>query len=74
MSKIAKKIYELKLAIEETHPDAKIERIVLNPVAENELKRQLYSTHYMIEMSPAEMSQSKGHVKKIFGISMRDDI
>ena len=74
MSEIAQKIYELKMEIEKTHPNAKIVRIVLNIPAEWELIRQLYETHRFIELSPAEMSQSKNAIKRIFGISMRDEL
>jgi hypothetical protein len=70
MSKIAQKIYELREAVMETHPKARIDCIVLNCFAEAELVRQLGSTFYELKTSPATLIQDNKKVKQIFDIPL----
>jgi hypothetical protein len=71
MSKIAQKIYELREAVMETHPKARIDCIVLNIFAEAELMRQLGPTFYELKSSPATLTQDNRKIKQIFDISLR---
>lgn len=70
MSEIAQKIFELRNAIMKTHPDARLEKIVINVFAECELSQQLEKSHMNIQAAPVELTHVPRRIKKIFDVKV----
>lgn len=65
---IAQKIFELRRAIRETHPDANLVSIELTGIAEQMWQEELSREYGVLASAPVEWTHVPRRIKKIFDV------